>query len=160
MARFERLLLSAFDAADAPRVTSADLQSLPVAAWPGMRPEFHPSVQLFESDWNVVSLWQAIKADSAPPAALQGLETWLLWRNGNLLTEFSHLNAAELCLLKLFMAGADFATACEALLEILPESEVSAAAAATLLNWLELGLIVTLVRGVKSAKRCGSTGSE
>ena len=147
LARFERLLLSAFDAAEAVRVSRADLQRLPLAAWPGMTPVFHPSVQLFESDWNVVGLWQALKAESMPPAAQQGFEAWLLWRNRELLTEFRHLDAAEHCLLKQLLAGAEFATACEALLELVPVAEVSAVAAGTLVNWLELGLIVELDQG-------------
>ena len=160
LARFERLLLSAFDAADAPRVTRANLQALPVEGWPGMRPEFHPSVQLFESDWNVVSMWQAIKADREPPQARQGFEAWLLWRNDDLLTEFRHLDTVELRLLKLFSAGADFATACEALLEIVPENEVSETALATLLNWLESGLIARLSPGTERTTQCGSGDCE
>lgn len=144
LVRFERLLLSAFDAAEAPRATRADLSILPVEAWPGMRPEFHPSVKLFETHWNVVSMWQAIKEDRAPPEPQQGFEAWVVWRNGDLLTEFRHLASADLWLLKYLLDGSDFATACEAMLEVMPESEVSAAAVGMLLVWLDLGLIARL----------------
>jgi hypothetical protein len=160
LARFERLLLSAFDAREATRVSRENLQQLPLEAWPAMLPTFHPSVHLFESDWNVVSLWQALNSETVPPPAQQATQAWLLWRNGDLLTEFRHLNAVELCLFKQFLSGAGFAAACEALLELLPSAQVSGAAAATLLQWLDLGLIVALAQytPVQERVRPGGAG--
>ena len=144
LARFERLLLSAFDAREARRTSREELQALPLDAWPGMTPIFHPSVYLFESEWNVVGVWQALKTEATPPPAQQEPQAWLVWRNGDLLTEFRHVETVELCLFTQFRAGAPFAPACEALLELLPSSEVSGAAANALLGWLESGLIIAL----------------
>jgi hypothetical protein len=144
LARFERMLLSAFDAADAPRVDRLELQHVPVQAWPEMRVQFHASVHLFATHWNVVGLWQALKTGARPPPATGGFEAWLVWRNGDLLTEFKHLDPVQYCLLTHFQAGADFASACEELLQLVPAAEVSAAVAGALLGWLELGLVIEL----------------
>lgn len=145
LARFERLLLSAFDAADASTLESEALASLASDAWPEMTVSFHPSVRLFESHWNVVSIWQAMKKEATPPDAKWSSEQWLLWRNRDHLTEFSHLNSAELCMYRQFLSGADFATVCEALLELIPESEVSTTAVNTLVKWIDQGLIRSLI---------------
>lgn len=145
LARFERMLLSAFDAGEARRIGRAELQQVPVEAWPEMTVRFHASVHLFATNWNVVSLWQALKAGTKPPLAASGFEAWLVWRNGDLLTEFKHLDPVQYCLLTHFQSGADFASACEALLQLVPAAEVSGAVARTLLEWLELGLIIELV---------------
>jgi hypothetical protein len=144
LARFERLLLSAFDAADGAKATTAQLRSLPPEDWPALSVDFHPSVQLFESDWNAVELWQAIKEEVIPPAAKQGSEAWLLWRNAELLTEFRHLGPAELLMFNQFRDQADFATVCEALLAVEPEDQVSATAISILLSWLDSGLVGAL----------------
>ena len=54
IARFERQLLFAFDAADAVCAGVEDLQSIAPEDWPGMRLEFHPSVCIFAAHWNSV----------------------------------------------------------------------------------------------------------
>ncbi len=141
LARFERLLMSAFDAADAPRVTRQQLAQLPAEHWPIMELVFHPSVLLFESHWNAVEIWQAIKEEQPPPVAQQGSVAWLLWRNEDLLTEFRHLGAAELAMFKLFSSGENFAAACEALLDIEAEDQISATAINILMGWLDSGLL-------------------
>ena len=141
LARFERLLMTAFDAADGPRGTVQALRDIAPEQWPGMVARFHSSVQLFQSDWNVVPIWQAIKAQLAPPEATADPAVWLVWRNAELLTEFCHLSPVERVVAEQIGSTADFSATCEALLEILPEQEVSAAAVSTLVSWLEQGLI-------------------
>ena len=150
LARFERLLLSAFDAADASQATIEQLRQFPVEEWPELNIDFHPSVLLFESNWNAVEIWQAIKEGKSPPAAQQGSTTWLVWRNKDLLTEFRHLDAAELCMFKQFKGDGHFASACEALLDIEPEDQVSAIAINTLIRWLDAGLVKGLSTAIKS----------
>jgi hypothetical protein len=152
LARIERMLLSAFDAAEGVRIGSGELQQVPIEAWPTMTVRFHASVHLFASEWNVVSLWQALKSENTPPAADTGFEAWLLWRNADLLTEFKHLQAVEHCLFTHFQSGADFASSCEALLEYIPADAVSVAVAKTLLEWMESGLIVELIHDAEISR--------
>lgn len=153
LARFERLLMNAFDAADASRATIEQLRQILVEDWPTLKLDFHPSVQLFESKWNAVEIWQAIKEEKTPPAAQQSPETWLVWRNKGLLTEFRHLGEAELCMFKQFKGDGHFASACEALLDIEPEDRVSAIAVNTLMGWLDAGLVKGLNTAAKSKSK-------
>ncbi len=150
LARFERLLMSAFDAADASRATLEQLRQFPVADWPALNLDFHPSVQLFESNWNAVEIWQAIKEEKTPPTPQQGSTVWLVWRNKDLLTEFRHLGAAEFCMFKQFKGDGHFASACEALLDIESDDQVSAIAINTLMRWLDAGLVKGLSTAIKS----------
>ncbi len=144
LARFERLLLCVFDAPDAATVSVEALGELPPQNWPEMKIHFHPSVRLFESPWNVVSVWQAIKEEQSPPDSRWSTEECLLWRNREKMTEFLHVGAAELCMVKEFQHGSNFARVCEALLEIIPHDEVSVFAVSTLSKWAQQGLIGVL----------------
>lgn len=141
LAQFERCLLTAFDAADAPRESLELLSQLPADSWPEMTITFHPSVAVFTCRWNVVEIWQAIKADCAPPAAVQQPLSWLLWRNAERLTEFRALDVAEQTMIQTCLSGANFATVCEALLDVLPEDNISAVAVNRLSQWLSEGLV-------------------
>jgi len=141
LARFERLLLSAFDARDAGRATLDDLTQLEQDKWPSIKLRFHPSVQLFISQWNVVHMWQQLKQDHAPSEPVQERNAWLVWRNHERLTEFRPIDHIAVTMLEMFQRGKNFAVVCQALLEYLPEQEVSPSALNILLNWFELGLI-------------------
>jgi len=144
LARFERLLLTVFDAPDAVAIDTSELSALAGTVWPNMKIKFHPSVRVFESRWNVVSVWQAIKGDLPPPNSQWNKEACLLWRNRERMTEFVHLDAAELCMVKEFQHGSNFARVCEALLEIVPPDELSACAVNILSKWAQQGLIGSL----------------
>ncbi|MBV1932738.1 MAG: DNA-binding domain-containing protein [Porticoccaceae bacterium] len=157
LARFERLLVSTFNAADASRATIEQLRQFPVEDWPEINIDFHPSVQLFESNWNAVEIWQAIKEEKTPPTAQEDSTTWLVWRNQVLLTEFRHLGMAEFSMFKHFKSGGSFASACEALLDIEPEDQVSAIAINTLMRWLDSGLVKILSTAIKSNSKLGNT---
>ncbi len=141
LARFERLLLTAFDAADASRESELSLRQLPAENWPGLKVVFHPSVQLFESDWNVVDIWQSLKSNRTPPPPKNEPAAYLLWRNRNCLTEFHSLSAVELLMLQLFLRGSTGAEVCEALATYLPENEVSNTYVQLLGGWLSQGIV-------------------
>lgn len=141
LVRFERLLLTAFDAADSLRASVTDLTSIDGNHWPAITLKFHPSVQLFSSQWNAVSIWQALKQEQTPPPAVEQTNHWLLWRNAELLTEFRHCSSAEFCCYEFFAAGETFADVCDALLNIIPEDDISSTAVEILVKWLNLGFI-------------------
>jgi len=149
LAAFERRLLTAFDAADSPRAATAELAVLEPERWPGLRLRFHPSVQPFDAHTNSVSIWQALKSGESPPdpteqPAEQPLH-WVLWRGEDRLTQFRAIPPAEAQVLQHFLAGGDFADACEVLVETTDPNEVAALALNILTEWLQQGLVRELV---------------
>ncbi len=142
IARFERRLLSSFDAADARRASFSELQALPAGQWPACRLRFHPSVQLLTCQSNAVEIWQAIKAQEAPPEPdLEYQRHWLLWRGETRLTEFNSITPYQFVLIEGFIKGADFAEQCEAMLEYFDESQAPEQVLRSLRSWFETGLI-------------------
>lgn len=144
LARFERLLMEAFDAADADQAGDDFLSSLPAEQWPGLVLQLHPSVHSYVSSWNSVDIWRAIKAERTPPDAQQGEKSaWLLWRNRELLTEFRSLSVDEYSMLVSVLNGECFAQVCESMLEWHREDQAAARVLSILRDWIGSGLIVT-----------------
>lgn len=146
LAAFERILLSAFDAKDAQVIGINQLASVPVQQWPDIKLSFHPSVRIFDEHINAVETWQALKSEIAPPAptARKYSAFWLIWRNQERLTEFKHIDASELILLRHFLDGGNFATGCERLSEYFPVDEVPKHTVTLLQSWLSKGLITAI----------------
>ncbi len=145
LARFERLLLNAFDALDTSRANLEQLKTTAPEKWPHMQLRFHPSLQIFVSDWNVVNIWQNLKQDTNPPEPVLEKNSWLVWRNFERLTEFRPLDCVALNMLNGFQNGLHFEDICQALLEQVPEHQVSERALSVIVNWLELGLIHKII---------------
>jgi hypothetical protein len=144
LAKFERLLMEVFDAADAQVETLEKLTSMPADHWPVLTLQFHPAVRLLVTQWNEVEIWRAIKAQQAPPDAIQGdKRAWLLWRNQKRLTEFRSLPMDEYTMLSKALDGESFAALCETLLEWHSDSSVAERAWFLLRNWIEAGLIIS-----------------
>jgi len=144
IAEFERLLLSAFDAEEANILTFVMLQQLPQHEWPLMRFYFHPSLQLFHTQWNSVESWQALKEDRPPQPATQSGTHWLIWRNPFKLTEFRPLEPVEYELMNLALQGHHFSELCDYLLQNHSEADAATTAFNYLKHWLDSGLIRTL----------------
>lgn len=148
LAAFERRLLASFDAADAERLELPALAALPPSDWPALRLRFHPSVQLFRADWNSVEMWQALKAEEAPPAPESQPDSWwLMWRGEDRLTEFRSVAPAEVRSVQHFLRGGNFAGVCEQLLELAPADTVAAQALELLGTWLAMGLVIRVLVG-------------
>ncbi len=146
IARFERRLLNAFDAADVQRASFEDLQALPPEQWPECKLRFHPSVQLFICGSNAVEIWQAVKAEQTPPEPnIDDQRYWLLWRGDSRLTEFTSITPYQYILIEGFIKGANFASQCEAMLEYFDESQAPMEVLQALQAWFEMGLIHKLV---------------
>ncbi|MGD2082589.1 MAG: DNA-binding domain-containing protein [Chromatiales bacterium] len=141
LAAFERVMLDAFDAPEAPRRSLSDLIDLEAGAWPGMGLRLHPSCRVFRPQWNAVEIWKAIKAGTVPPDPAPVAHAWLVWRGTDRLTHFVPLGADGLYMLEAMADGAAFASACEGLLRWHDESAVSAAALGHLSSWLGHGLV-------------------
>lgn len=146
IARFERLLLDVFDALDMPSLTVGDLQRIPPEQWPGMRLRLHPSTQLFETGWNSVETWHALKNGNTPePATQQPGGWWLLWRGTDRLSQFRSLPDEECELLMSVLRGADVSALCELVSAERGEEQAPAVVLNYLVNWLENGMVIGLL---------------
>lgn len=141
LAHFERLLLIAFDASDATRMTVNTLQNIAAQDWPELIFKFHPSVQVTHFCWNTVESWQALKQGNSPEGAASQKSTWLLWRNHHRLTEFRSLSEEELMLISMILSGKNFSMMCDCLLTCATNSDAGALALHYLSTWLEQGLL-------------------
>ena len=138
LARFEQILLFAFDANDCATLNVLDLGKLSIEDWPKIKIRFHPSMQLFESNYNCVEIWQALKQHKTPPKALRlDNSAWVIWRNTQRVTEFRSLEVSELESIQIFLKGGSLSDVCEQLLSHYPEDEVSKVAVTYLSDWLK-----------------------
>ena len=141
IADFERKLLDAFDAANASSGSTTALSAIPQHQWPEMKVRFHPSMQIFSSNWNSVQSWQALKAEKTPPAQEEQSAYWLIWRNHERITEFRSLPLDEQAMLNGFLHGENFAQICTTLLDHHAEEEVAQNALKHIVSWLEIGIV-------------------
>ena len=144
IADFERLLLIAFDAGNAKRISIDKLTSLPQEQWPDLKFRFHPSLQVFTTQWNSVPSWQALKAEKSPPQQEELDANWLIWRNHSRITEFRSLADDEYAMLMGFLRGGNFAEICELLLDYCAEEEVAENALKYMMSWIEIGVVTEL----------------
>jgi len=147
LAKFERLLMDVFDAADATSIDMNTLSDIPAEQWPEMMLRLHPSVRCFATQWNCVDIWRAIKAGQSPPNSVcSDNQAWLLWRNDDHLTEFRSVSVDEFHLLNAAINNDTFASLCEALLEWHAVDEVAEKAWQFLSRWTESSLIIAADR--------------
>jgi hypothetical protein len=144
IAQFERRLLDAFDAADSNSATETELQRLPTEQWPEMKLTFHPSVYVFEAQWNSVECWQALKNEMIPPEARREESWWIIWRNSERLTQYCSLSVDGFVIYQCFKDHYTFADACELLTEHLPENQIALASVKHLESWFSLGIIESI----------------
>ncbi len=145
LAMFERLLMDAFDAADAAPLTSDFFSSLAPEQWPQLTLRLHPSMRIFVTDWNCIDIWRAIKAERVPPDAQQNNHrAWLLWRNQERLTEFRSMAVDEHAMLQSIVRGENFAAICTVMLEWTGEDAVADRVLSHLRRWIDAGLIVAI----------------
>lgn len=142
IAHFERLLMVAFDAADANRFTRDLLGNTPPEQWPELVFRFHPSVQIAHFHYNSVEAWQALKQEQSPEPVKEQHSNWLLWRNNDRLTQFRYLPIQEYNLINMILNGATFAALCDFLLQEVAEEQASQVTLNYLLTWLDDGLLI------------------
>lgn len=149
LAAFERLLLDAFDAADASRLQWSDIQQRVPDTWPGLRLQFHPSVRLLETRCNTVEVWRALKDGRDPPAAAESASpAHLIWRDEERISRFRPVDSNELAALKVcYSEAGDFASLCARLAKENPADKVPALAIDCLRRWVEEGAIEGIDEG-------------
>lgn len=142
---FERILLNAFDSADADRLTSDLLQNIPADKWPVLKFDFHPSLHTFQCHWNAVESWQSIKNDQAPPSPARNENThiWAVWRGPKILTEYKSISFVEHLALSSMQQQSVFAEVCETIQDHIPEDQIAATLFGFVSSWLDRGWITS-----------------
>lgn len=143
LARFERSLLDAFDAADAPRIEWSSVLQLEAQAWPRLRVRFHPSVRMLSTATNAVEVWCALKDGHEPPApAAAAAPARLLWRDLERISRFRPVEPPELAALDACLVeGRDFSALCERLARDHPADAVPTLAIGFLRRWFDEGIV-------------------
>ena len=143
LAVFEWSFVDAFDAADVPVITLQDMAQVPPESWPVLCFTFHPSVQTFDYQWNIIPVWQAIQQqeDIPAPQQLPQPQTCIIWRD-NLKTRYRTLEDDEAAVLSCAREGSSFAQICESLIDYVEdESQIALRAASLLKGWIEVGMV-------------------
>lgn len=142
LAALESALNSAFDAADAPVMTLADLTVVAPEAIADLALSIHPSAQRLALGTNVTSIWSAVTCEEPPPHVfrLEAPQQLLVWRQGSA-ARFRILGDEEAMALDAAYDGSTFSVICE-MIAMKGEAEVAAAhAAGYLRGWLEAEIV-------------------
>jgi len=137
LATWEWAIATAFDAADTPALTAADLTSIAPDAWANLRFVFRPSVQRIALTTNVVTIAKAAADNlSLPRPSTQERTEWLIWRQ-DLTVQYRSLDANEAAVIDAALAGATFSELCELLVtRDADEDQVPLIAAGFLSQWV------------------------
>lgn len=143
LARFERLLLDSFDAADDARAEWAQLLAIPPEHWPGLRVRLHRSVRVHRARHGSVAIWQAIKADQSPPAyaGIEDAVDWVLWRDEDGVGRFRSLEHGIAAAFGCCRHNGSFAELCELMAITNPLEEVPERVLGCLQDWCSAGWI-------------------
>lgn len=143
LARFERLLLDSFDAADDPRADWAQLQAIPPEQWPGLRMRLHRSVRVHRERHGSVAIWQAIKAEQVPPAyaGIEDAVDWVLWRDEDGVGRYQSLDHDSAAAFGCCKHNGSFSELCELMAITHPIQDVPARVLGCLQEWCEAGWV-------------------
>lgn len=147
LASFEWTLRSAFDAADATRISEQDMSALAPEDWPTMRFVAHPSVRFCHASWNIAEIWKCMTADPVVEitAKPEPAHVWLIWRDEQMITRFRSMDRDEEHALACLSAGGNFDEVCQSLITFHDEDSVPLRAAGLLKNWIGQRLLSELL---------------
>jgi len=137
MVDFEWALTLAFDAADQPHATVAEMAALPAEQWADMRPMLLDACLRRTLAWNVVDHRRAAERNEEAPqlVACEPCQELLIWRRDNVV-RYRRLEADEAAALDALRQGACFAELCELLCEWHEADAVAIRAAQMLRRWI------------------------
>lgn len=152
MARFDWALAHAFDAADAPAATLAQLAVVPPEFWGGVRLKLHPTLDSFAVSTPVDAVRPKLLADagSAFDRGARQDGALMVWRIGYDL-KFRAIDADESAALVAARTGATFGDICELLAERVEPDQAVMTAAQILRGWLEWGIIQNIEHDAPSS---------
>lgn len=142
MARFDWALAHAFDAADAPAATLAQLAVVPPEFWGGLRLRPHPTLDSFAASTPVHEVRPQLLADatSAFDRGARHDGALMVWRIDYDL-KFRAIDSNESAALTAARTGATFGDICELMAERMAPDQAVMMAAQILRGWLEWGVI-------------------
>lgn len=150
LARLERALNDAFDAADRPVVTVEGLTRYAPGQWAALTFEPQPSACRLDLATNALAIWQALGREEAPPRAeaLSQPQCLLVWRQ-DVTPRVREISPEEAMMWDEAMTGVAFGRLCE-LMAVMDDAETAPLRAAAILNgWIGTGALagVRLSRG-------------
>ncbi len=139
----EQALSHAFDAADVPAMTLADLAAILPAHAGDLQINLQPSATVLTFQQNTTSIWSALKADIEPPHPhkLDQPQKILVFRQVQA-SRFRLLGEDEAMALAFIRDGVSFAVLCEMMAFQNDDGEVPKRAAMFLRIWLESQLLM------------------
>lgn len=147
IARLERAMADAFDAADASACPVAALAALAPEDWPQVRFAFHASAMVLTLAKGIGPAFEAAAAETACPEPDETQDEFLLvWRNGEVQVVYRELTSAEAMALSEALAGKNFGEIC-ALLQFHDEADadtIAARAGSYLARWFADGLVIEI----------------
>jgi hypothetical protein len=142
IARFERALATAFDAADSPRLSLDTLASVDATSWPTVSFAFHPSWELLDFAAGTAARYEAAREGEDLPPIEEGEDHVLFWRSADNQSSYRNVTPQERLTLLEAAAGKSFAEICS-LLQFFESSESTAVVASQFLaQWFTDGLVV------------------
>ncbi len=146
LAEFEWAQIMAFDAADSTPATLENLRTLDNTQWLDLKLKFQPSLQIANYFSNTTDVWSALIKD-APQKTTEFFvekQAWVIWRS-ELQVVYRPLDKPEAWCLQAFLNNQNFSDICGGLCEWFPEEQVPLKAVQYLQQWLQGGLINTLI---------------
>jgi len=147
LARFERSLLDAFDAADAPRLDWRTFETLPADDWPGLRLVLHPSLRHLPTRTRAVAVWQSLGDANDGDAVMDVVPAAVfVWRDAERVTRFRAFDADEAAALVGLMEGREFSSVCEGQVTFHDAAAIPSRVIAWLRAWVDDGLVVGVAK--------------
>jgi len=140
LAALEKALNDAFDAADAPVLTLADMAGFAPEVWSTLRFKPHPSSRLLDVSTNAAAIWLALKKDETPPDARDEPARLLIWRQ-EVTPMFREPSAEEAMMWDEAANGVSFGVLCTMLATYDDPDGAAARAAGYLHGWVTSGLL-------------------
>lgn len=144
LARFERALADAFDAADAPALAIDALREFGAEDWPRLAFAFHPSVTILDLAAGTAQLYEALVETGEAPTVRDSEETIIFWRSDG---ESVYRRIAEDERLSIMEAkkGKRFGEICALLAFQRDDETIMQRVAGFLSQWFADGLVTSLV---------------
>jgi Putative DNA-binding domain len=140
LAALEKALNDAFDAADAPVLTLADMASFAPEVWSTLQFALHPSSRRLDLSTNAAAIWLALKNDETPPDARDEAGKLLVWRR-DVTPMFREIAPEEAMMWEEATNGIPFGVLCTMLATCDDPDGAAARAAGYLHGWVTSGLL-------------------
>lgn len=148
LAALERALSNAFDAADDPVVTMADLQSVPPESWAALHFTPHSAASRLTTTCQTYARWQALQSETEPPAVEQATERQqlIVWRKDDV-ARVRVMGDEEAMMWDEAMRGVPFGRLCELVATFDDPGTAPLRAAQYLQGWIAAELLTAATVG-------------